>query len=65
MVSQQAKYEAKKAKLKAIKEEWGKRLDKARRSANPLDYVIAGRGWDEAKERLDKFIKRSISHRRN
>lgn len=66
--TQQAKYEAKKQKLKAIKNAWGDKLHELHDRTWPrtrewnIAWSFAINGYSEANDRLKNFIKQSLLH---
>lgn len=72
MNKQQAKYEARKALKKRIKDEWGKRLSVAKskfkthkdrcNKANILEYGRCVEGYCTAQAEVRRYIHSSIAH---
>lgn len=67
MLTQQDRYEAKKMRLKAIRNEWGRRIETLRATADwPYtreqrhEYSRLVAHYTEAQERLNHFIRTSV-----
>jgi hypothetical protein len=56
-------YEAKKARLKRVRDEAGRRLDAQRGTHDSLAYARAIELYTEAQEKLSRFIRNSVAHR--